>query len=108
MNARFRACGPSGFTVKTNHVPAGGACSPRAVNGSLIRRLYGKKTEDTGLTRRDFVKTLGLTGLALGTGVHWGPCRPEPPAGAAKAASIPRRTLGKTGVDVSMLAWAAC
>ena len=61
-----------------------------------------KKTEETGLTRRDFVKTLGLTGLALGTGAVGALAAPEP-GGAAKAASVPRRTLGKTGVDVSVL-----
>ncbi len=63
-----------------------------------------KKTEDTGFTRRDFVKTLGLTGLALGTGSVGALAAPEAPAGAAKAATVPKRKLGKTGVDVSILA----
>ncbi|MHB9072352.1 MAG: aldo/keto reductase [Desulfobaccales bacterium] len=61
-----------------------------------------KKTEDTGYTRRDFVKTLGLTGLALGTGTVGAMAAPEP-AGGAKAATVPKRKLGKTGVDVSIL-----
>lgn len=61
-----------------------------------------KKTEDNGFTRRDFVKTLGLTGLALGTGTVGALAAPEP-AGAAKAATVPSRKLGKTGVDVSVL-----
>ena len=61
-----------------------------------------KKTEDSGFTRRDFVKTLGLTGLALGTGSVGALAAPEP-AGTAKAATVPKRTLGKTGVEVSIL-----
>jgi uncharacterized protein len=61
-----------------------------------------KKTEDSGVTRRDFVKTLGLTGLALGTGSVGAFAAPEP-AGTAKAATVPKRTLGKTGVEVSIL-----
>jgi predicted aldo/keto reductase-like oxidoreductase len=60
-----------------------------------------KKTEDTGFTRRDFVKALGLTGLALGTASAGALAAPELPA--TKAATMPRRTLGKTGVDVSIL-----
>jgi len=61
------------------------------------------KIKGTDFTRRDFVKTLGLTGLALGTGTVWASAAPEPPAGAAKAATVPRRKLGKTGMDVSIL-----
>ena len=58
----------------------------------------------TGLTRRDFVKTVGLAGLAAaGAGATRALAAPESPAGAAKAATMPRRTLGKTGVPVSIL-----
>jgi predicted aldo/keto reductase-like oxidoreductase len=62
-----------------------------------------KKTEGTGFTRRDFVKTVGLAGLALGTGTVEALAGPESPAGPAQAAPMPKRKLGKTGVDVSIL-----
>jgi uncharacterized protein len=62
-----------------------------------------KKSENNRFTRRDFVKTVGLAGLAIGTGTVGAIAAPEPPAGAAKAATVPRRKLGKTGVDVSIL-----
>ena len=53
-----------------------------------------------GLTRRDFLKSAGLSGLAI-TGLGAG----DTLAGQEGAAmqSIPRRKLGKTGVDVSIL-----
>ena len=64
-----------------------------------------RKTKDSKLTRRDFVKTVGLAGLAVaGTGVTGAIAAPEPPVGAAKAATTPdKRQLGKTGVEVSSL-----
>jgi uncharacterized protein len=63
-----------------------------------------RKKEDTGLTRRDFVKTVGLAGLAVaGGGVTGALAAPEPPAGASEAATVPKRRLGKTGVEVSIL-----
>ncbi len=57
----------------------------------------------TGFTRRDFVKTVGLAGLAVaGAGVPAamaaGP--PEPPT---PANTCPGRVLGKTGVSVPIL-----
>jgi len=61
-----------------------------------------KETKSTGLTRREFVKTVGLAGLAAGTGAAQAVAA-EPQAGAAKAAAVPKRKLGKTGVDVSIL-----
>lgn len=63
-----------------------------------------RKSKDTGVTRRDFVKTVGLAGLAVaGAGATGALAAPEPPAGAAKAATVPKRKLGKTGVEVSIL-----
>ncbi len=58
--------------------------------------------KNTGCSRRDFVKTVGLAGLAVaGAGVPAamaaGP--PEPPT----PADMPRRTMGKTGVSVPIL-----
>ncbi len=63
-----------------------------------------RKTKGAGVTRRDFVKTVGLAGLAVGTGTVGAIAAPEPPAGAAPAATTPKRKLGKTGVEVSSLA----
>jgi predicted aldo/keto reductase-like oxidoreductase len=63
------------------------------------------KTEGSGLTRRDFVKTVGIAGLAAAaTGVPGALAAPEPPAGPAQAATMPKRKLGKTGVEVPILA----
>ncbi len=63
-----------------------------------------RKTEGTGVTRRDFVKTVGLAGLAVaGGGATRALAAPEPPAAAAQAQTVPKRKLGKTGVDVSIL-----
>jgi predicted aldo/keto reductase-like oxidoreductase len=60
--------------------------------------------ERTGLTRRDFVKTVGLAGLAVAGGAATGAfAAPEPPAGAVMATTVPKRKLGKTGVEVSIL-----
>lgn len=62
------------------------------------------KKEGTGVTRREFVKTVGLTGLVVaGTGVPGALAAPEKAAGETKAAGMPTRTLGKTGVEVSIL-----
>jgi predicted aldo/keto reductase-like oxidoreductase len=63
-----------------------------------------QKKEGIGVTRRDFVKTVGLAGLAVaGGGATGALATPEPPASAAKASAMPKRTLGKTGVEVSIL-----
>lgn len=60
--------------------------------------------KDTGLTRRQFVKTVGLTGLVVaGAGVPGAMAIPKEPASESKASAMPKRTLGKTGVDVSIL-----
>jgi predicted aldo/keto reductase-like oxidoreductase len=66
--------------------------------------IMSKKTEGSGLTRRDFVKTVGIAGLAVGTGAVGALAAPEPPAGAEKVATMPKRKLGKTGVEVPSLA----
>ncbi|MFI5331942.1 MAG: aldo/keto reductase, partial [Desulfobaccales bacterium] len=62
------------------------------------------RKKDSDLTRRDFMKTVGLAGLAVaGAGVTGAIAAPEPPAAPAKAATVPKRPLGKTGVEVSSL-----
>jgi predicted aldo/keto reductase-like oxidoreductase len=62
-----------------------------------------RKTKVTDLTRRDFVKTVGLASLALaGSGVPGALAAPETPAGAAQATML-KRKLGKTGVEVPIL-----
>src|SRR5208337_933176 len=66
-----------------------------------------RKTKGTDLSRREFVTTVGLAGLAglavAGAGATAVMAAPEPPAGAAQAETLPKRKLGKTGVDVSIL-----
>jgi len=57
-----------------------------------------------GLSRRNFVKTVGLAGLtAAGLGVPGALAVPEPTATSDKAPAMPKRKLGKTGVEVSIL-----
>lgn len=63
-----------------------------------------RNTKDSDLTRRGFIKTVGLAGLAVaGAGVTGAVAAPEPPAAPAKASTVPKRPLGKTGVEVSSL-----
>jgi uncharacterized protein len=63
-----------------------------------------RKSKDTGVTRRDFIKTVGLASLAVaGAGVPGAIAAPEQPAAAAPGATMPKRKLGKTGVEVSIL-----
>jgi aryl-alcohol dehydrogenase-like predicted oxidoreductase len=63
-----------------------------------------EKKKDTGLSRREFVKTVGLAGLAVASGgaapVVAAPVKTEE---AQKSAAMPKRKLGKTGVEVSSL-----
>ena len=66
--------------------------------------MMTQNKEGTGFTRRDFVKTVGLAGLAVAGGGATGAfAAPEPPAGAVMATTVPKRKLGKTGVEVSIL-----
>jgi uncharacterized protein len=61
------------------------------------------KEKREGLTRRDFIKTIGLAGIAsTGLDARMGSAASEE-TGAGKGAT-PRRKLGKTGVEVSVLA----
>ncbi|MGO9315412.1 MAG: aldo/keto reductase [Syntrophobacteraceae bacterium] len=61
------------------------------------------KEKREGLTRRDFIKTIGLAGIAsTGLDARMGSAASEE-TGAVKGAT-PRRKLGKTGVEVSVLA----
>jgi predicted aldo/keto reductase-like oxidoreductase len=63
-----------------------------------------RETKGTGFTRRDFVKVVGIAGIAAaGAGVTGAISLPEKPAGANNANSTPKRKLGKTGVEVSIL-----
>src|SRR5512144_1459648 len=57
----------------------------------------------TGFTRRDFVKTVGLAGLAVaGAGVS-GAMASGPPEPPTPADTMPTRVFGKTGVNVPIL-----
>jgi len=62
-----------------------------------------RKKDESVYTRRDFLKTVGLAGLAVGTGASGALAAPEPPVAAGKAVTVPKRTLGKTGVEVPIL-----
>ncbi|MGP8049367.1 MAG: aldo/keto reductase [Desulfobaccales bacterium] len=62
------------------------------------------KTKVADLTRREFVTTVTLAGLAAaGSGVTGALAAPEPPAAPPKVSTMPKRRLGKTSVDVSIL-----
>ena len=62
-----------------------------------------RKPKNADLTRREFVTTLGLAGLAVaGVGATAALATPEPRP-APQADNVPRRRLGKTGVDVPIL-----
>ena len=64
-----------------------------------------QKTKDADLTRREFVTTVGLAGLAVAGGGVPGvrAATEQSVVGAVKAHTMPKRKLGKTGVDVSIL-----
>jgi uncharacterized protein len=61
-----------------------------------------ESTEQKGLTRRGFIKAVGLGGFAAtaATVTGTGAGRAED---GTKASSVPRRKLGKTGIEVSIL-----
>ncbi len=56
-----------------------------------------------GLTRRNFIKTIGLAGIAS-TGLDVGKAGAAPEQADAGKPALARRKLGKTGVEVSVLA----
>jgi predicted aldo/keto reductase-like oxidoreductase len=60
-----------------------------------------KETRE-GLTRRDFIRTVGLGGIAA-TGIEIDRAMAAPAPGEAQAQTVPKRKLGKTGVEVSIL-----
>jgi predicted aldo/keto reductase-like oxidoreductase len=64
-----------------------------------------RKTKESDLTRREFVATVGLAGMAvIGGGVTGALSATEQPAaGAMKVHTVPKRKLGKTGAEVSIL-----
>jgi predicted aldo/keto reductase-like oxidoreductase len=64
-----------------------------------------RKTKDADLTRREFVTTVGLASLAVvGSGLTGAlAATEEPAANAVKVQNMPKRKLGKTGAEVSIL-----
>jgi hypothetical protein len=62
-----------------------------------------KKEKREGLTRRDFIKTVGLAGIAS-TGLDMGKADAAPEQAEAGKSALPKRKLGKTGAEVSVLA----
>jgi hypothetical protein len=61
------------------------------------------KEKYQGLTRRNFIKTIGLAGIAS-TGLNMGKAGASTEQVDAGKPVLPRRKLGKTGVEVSVLA----
>lgn len=61
-----------------------------------------EKKRAEGLTRRDFIKTVGLGGMAVAA-AEASVAMAAPQSGEPGAASIPTRKLGKTGAEVSIL-----
>lgn len=62
-----------------------------------------EKEKCEGLTRRNFIKTIGLAGIAS-TGIDMGKANAAPEQADAVKPALLRRRLGKTGVEVSVLA----
>ncbi len=62
-----------------------------------------EKKKCEGLTRRNFIKTIGLAGIAS-TGLNMGKAGAALEQADAGKPVLPRRKLGKTGVEVSVLA----
>ncbi|HEX7577280.1 MAG TPA: twin-arginine translocation signal domain-containing protein, partial [Verrucomicrobiae bacterium] len=64
-----------------------------------------KEKIDSNVSRRDFVKALGLMGVGSVVGAGSALAQPAAPADAApaKTTKVPTRAFGKTGVNVSML-----
>jgi predicted aldo/keto reductase-like oxidoreductase len=61
-----------------------------------------QKEKYKGLSRRNFIKTIGLAGIAS-TGLDVGKAGAAPEQADAGKSVLPRRKLGKTGVEVSVL-----
>ena len=61
-----------------------------------------ERDRQKGLTRRDFIRTIGLCGVAATALDTVGPAAAQDPGGA-KTGVMPKRKLGKTGVEVSIL-----
>jgi uncharacterized protein len=62
-----------------------------------------EKEKREGLTRRDFIKTIGLAGIAS-TGLDMGRADAASEQGDGGKPALPKRKLGKTGIEVSTLA----
>ena len=64
-----------------------------------------RKTKDTDLTRREFVTTVGLASLAVVGGDLTGAfaATEQPADSGVNVRSMPKRKLGKTGAEVSIL-----
>lgn len=61
-----------------------------------------EKEREKGLTRRSFMKAAGVGGM-VAAGLDAGTAQGASEKEESKAASVPRRKLGKTGVEVSTL-----
>ncbi|MFZ0930596.1 MAG: aldo/keto reductase [Syntrophobacteraceae bacterium] len=61
-----------------------------------------EKEKCKGLSRRDFIKTIGIAGIAS-SGLNMGKADGAPEQADAGKHALPKRKLGKTGVEVSVL-----
>jgi len=61
-----------------------------------------EKEKCKGLSRRDFIKTIGIAGIAS-SGLNMGKADGAPEQADAGKRALPKRKLGKTGVEVSVL-----
>jgi uncharacterized protein len=63
----------------------------------------GDTKKGSDVSRREFIKTVGLGSAAAAGLAVAGPAAAQAPADKPKLAAMPRRKLGKTGVDVPIL-----
>jgi uncharacterized protein len=77
-------------------------CNSESFNWLLEVAVMAEREKEKGLTRRDFIKTVGIGGVAA-AGLEIDRAMAAPVQGEAQAQSMPKRKLGKTGVEVSAL-----
>jgi hypothetical protein len=68
----------------------------------LEEKLMAKRMKSEGMTRRGFIRTVGIGGAAVTALGISGDARAQAPAGG-QAQAMPKRKLGKTGAEVSIL-----
>ena len=64
--------------------------------------VMDETTKQAGVTRRGFIRTMGIGGIAATALNISGPAGAQAPS-AGQTAAMPKRKLGKTGAEVSIL-----